>query len=73
MILPFEDSARRFHNPQLYNELPSFLMVVSSWFVLYSMRIETLAKEVGLRLNMEYMSLNLLAYGDRVFHRLVFP
>lgn len=37
------------------------------------MRIETLAKEVGLRLNMEYMSLNLLAYGDRVFHRLVFP
>lgn len=73
MILPFEDSARRFHNSQLYNELPSFLMVVSSWFVLCSMRIETLAKEVGLRLNMEYMSLNLLAYGDRVFHRLVFP
>jgi len=73
MILPFEDSARRFHIPQFYNELPSFLMVVSSWFVLCSMRIETLAKEVGLRLNMEYMSLNLLAYGDRVFHRLVFP
>lgn len=71
MILPFEDSARRFHNSQLYNELPSFLIL--TWFVLCSMRIETLAKKVGLRLNMEYMSLNLLAYGERVFRRLIFP
>lgn len=68
-----EDSARRFRIPQLYNELPSFLRVVSSWFVLCSMRTEALAIEVGLRPNVEYMSLNLLAYGDRLFHRLVFP
>lgn len=46
-IMPcLEDSARRFRIPQLYNELPSFLRVVSSWFVLCSMRTEALAIEV---------------------------